>query len=340
MNTIDREHIIKAFEFEKLVGDILENSGYKILSLIDTNEIYDYKCDYDGKTFIFEVKYYRDNVGNMNKMMHVCKKLASLNQSKVIEMVIICANHIEEDLKHRCKNEYNITVVDIKNIIFMIRNNEYLINKLKLLLEYSIVDIIEAKPSIPFSISESKIQKEDIDINEIIRKLEEIKTGREHFANYEIVCCDILEYLFNDYLALWNKQVHSNDELYRFDLCCRIKTGDVEEFFEIIRGYFKSKYIIFEFKNYEDKISQKEIYTTEKYLYAKALRGVAIIITRKGINTNGIKAIKGCLRENGKLIIVLTDNDLKEMLYIKYRNESPSDYMMNILDYLLLTLEK
>ena len=39
---------------------------------------------------------------------------------------------------------------------------------------------------------------------------------------------------------------------------------------------------------------------TEKYLYEKSLRKVAIIVSRKGADTNAKKAARGSLRESGK----------------------------------------
>lgn len=43
-----------------------------------------------------------------------------------------------------------------------------------------------------------------------------------------------------------------------------------------------SRYVIFEFKKYSEKITQKEVITTERYLYPSALRTVAILISPKG----------------------------------------------------------
>ena len=107
-----------------------------------------------------------------------------------------------------------------------------------------------------------------------------------------------------------------------------------------MEDYFNSKYVVFEFKNYSKKITQKEIYTTEKYLYAKALRSVAIIITAKGFDENAMWATKGCLRENGKLIILLTSEDLIKMAEYKISQEDPSTYLLSKLDNLLIELEK
>ena len=66
-----------------------------------------------------------------------------------------------------------------------------------------------------------------------------------------------------------SEQKTTEENLYRFDRCCKIKNGVTQDFFDTICKYFSTKYIVFEFKNYEKPITQREIYTTEKYLYEK-----------------------------------------------------------------------
>ena len=67
---------------------------------------------------------------------------------------------------------------------------------------------------------------------------------------------------------------------------------------------------------------------------------VAIIITAKGFDENAMWATKGCLRENGKLIILLTSEDLIKMAEYKISQEDPSTYLLSKLDNLLIELEK
>lgn len=114
-----------------------------------------------------------------------------------------------------------------------------------------------------------------------------------------------------------------------------------QDFFNTIQNYFNTKYIVFEFKNYKEKITQREIYTTEKYLYKKALRSVAIIVSREGASRNALSATKGCLRENGKLILCLSDKDLNELIRIKEKDEQPTaEFFEAMLDDILIHLEK
>ena len=48
-----------------------------------------------------------------------------------------------------------------------------------------------------------------------------------------------------------------------FDLLCWIKIGKQKIFWSVLERYFNSKYVIFEFKNYNGVVLQKEIYTIE-----------------------------------------------------------------------------
>lgn len=167
------------------------------------------------------------------------------------------------------------------------------------------------------------------------------KSGKQTNASaYEKLCTRTLIRLFADDLTLWNEQAKSNANLYRFDLICKIKRENHKDFWEIVERYFDSKYVIFEFKNYTEKVTQKEVYTTLRYLYPTALRRVAIIISPNGIDDHADKAIRGALRDEGKLILSLTNEELLHMLQMKEDGEDPADYLSDKLDALLIDLEK
>lgn len=337
-----RQHIMNAYAFEEIVELILKKVGYSIEEIPKEDTGYDFKCYFDNRVYLFEIKYYSGNIGVRFNLIETSKKLAAYAEKKnhnSEELVIICANNTDDEIKKDIMEKWNIHIVDIGNLLYLVQYDEALNNKLRALLEFSVQDISLDRPSIPANLIDS-LSKEISLANEYSDKLIKLKSGKRDFANYENLCIEILKYLFSDYLTLWNKQLKSNSDIYRFDLCCKIKHGKVEEFFDTILNFFNTKYIVFEFKNYKTAITQKEIYTTEKYLYSKALRGVAIIISREGVDHNGMHAIKGCLRENGKLILCLSDEDLLNMLKLKDSSESPADYLSEKLDNLLLKLEK
>ncbi|SHK61502.1 hypothetical protein [Hespellia stercorisuis] len=70
------------------------------------------------------------------------------------------------------------------------------------------------------------------------------------------------------------------------------------------------------------------------------MRKVAVVLSRKGADENAQKAARGCLRENGKLIICLSDNEVIKLIDEKSRAGVPGDILEGILDNMLMDLEK
>ena len=100
------------------------------------------------------------------------------------------------------------------------------------------------------------------------------------------------------------------------DLICSLR-GESEAthpIWKLISRHYNSHFVVFEFKNYEKPIDQNLVYITEKHLFNAALRNVAIIISRHGFSESAQFAANGCLKENGKLILGLSDSDLLSML--------------------------
>ena len=85
--------------------------------------------------------------------------------------------------------------------------------------------------------------------------------------------------------------------------------------------------------------SEPDIYY-RKIFVPGPLRNVAFLISRKGFDSNAEKAALGCLKESGKLIISLDDNDLIKMLAMKETGEEPSDYLLDKVERLLMSVSK
>lgn len=246
-----------------------------------------------------------------------------------------------------------IDIIDLSNLLYLLKDNNKLYSQFLSLLDFSVSDIIPTPPKLDINFNE------DIFINfmrfgnEKNGKIKELKEWKNKFNNhksnsksfveYENLCTSALKLLFSDSLSIWKKQQKSNNDLFRFDLICKTKADVKDDFFWTINNYFNTRYIVFEFKDYKKKISQSEIYTTEKYLYDKALRKVAIIISNYGEDKNAKIAIKGVIREQGKLIISLSNRDMITMLekfYENYDAEPVLNYLSAKLDELLIELEK
>jgi hypothetical protein len=157
-------------------------------------------------------------------------------------------------------------------------------------------------------------------------------------TDFEELCFEIVKFLFEGHLSNWQDQEDSDTKLHRFDVIARITSEN--EFWLTLQNHFKAKYIIFEFKNYTKKITQKEIYTTEKYLYLPAMRSVAIIISREGANDNALSAARGALREHGKIILNLSIEQICGLLKLIEDGKNASEGMITILDEMLMHIER
>ena len=153
---------------------------------------------------------------------------------------------------------------------------------------------------------------------------------------YEKLMCEIARYLFGDYLGLWEEQEQSGDNLNRLDILCKIENRS--GFWSFISHDLQSQYVVFECKNLCDFVGQSHILTTEKYLYGNAFRRFAIIFSRQGPNENALKMARGAMRENGKLIIVLKDADVIEMIESKIAGNNPSEDLASIVDNFFIDL--
>lgn len=311
-------------------------------------------CDFGvskgNREYDVYVKYYRSlkvslhNIRLPFKEQEVpIKEGASCNTGRAKLLVVY--GLINDALRKAIKEKYKAITIDLSNLLWMAAVDEQIESEIKALLDFSVVDVV---PTVPVGLNLNKkllsakrtSNEYEKDSDRLIRKLQSWVPRDNAYTDYENLCVDVLKYLFDDELALWKVQERTYDNLYRYDLVCRIKDGSVSGFWKTIEQFFNSKYVIFEFKNYREQITQREIYTTEKYLYLKALRGVAIIVSCYGTDDNAEKAIRGTLRENGKLILNVSNLGLIEMIESKNKGREPSGFLYDQLDTMLVDLEK
>lgn len=326
-------------KFEKLFEDYLRQQDGILKRGIDQDSDcgVDMIYSYGDVTYCFQVKYYPSEFGMERSLRRLCGFLSEYGNMERYSRILVTANIVRDDIKESCRDEFGVSVWDVKNLLWLFEEFTEIKNEFVALLNYSIESIRPEEP-VPRIFHKKEEKPEHLSLKE---KLRRIKLGKEQYQQYEELCVEILKYVMGDYLTLWNVQEKTDSGMYRFDLCCKIKNGVDEDFFNTVRQYFHTKYIVFEFKNYNDQITQKEIYTTEKYLYEKALRRVAVIISRKGASNSALAAARGSLRETGKLILCLSDDDLMDLIDIKDKNEqSTGSFLEAMLDDILIHLEK
>ena len=331
------------FHFEKIVADIFTSYNFYTTLPPQTHDNgYDILATANDTNYIIEVKYSRTAHIPASSLFDAACRLKVISEKfDVISIpILVVGARIKPALRMKLESIGNIIVLDIQNLLFLVQDNEILKSELLSILDFSVNDLLPEEPSTKLFLQQSEPVTPPKTQGKLLKERISNWTNSNGDKEYENLCSETLNYLFDNELSLWHRQKTSNSALYRFDLICKIKDGDVSGLWSTILQCFNTKYIIFEFKNYKKKITQKEIYTTDKYLYLKALRGVAILVSCKGASPNANKAIRGTLRENGKLILSISNSDLLEMIDIKMNKGIPADYLYSKFDELLINLEK
>lgn len=346
------EHVLRALEnrpwpgqlmalrFDDLFGRYIEAEDRMTLAPWDgPGPRPDFVVEYNGTRLLIETKCYSTVTAPEHRLADACEELRRVSGEG--SRVLAVANKVPAEIKTQFWKDCRIRVWDVANLLWLFDGHDEIKKEFIAQLGYSVQAIKPVPPSSKlFQKTPPSPRKSAPDW---AKRLAQIAPDKDHAVDFEKFCVEILKSTLNEYLTLWRTQERSNNGLYRFDLCCKIKLSVARDidFFDTIQQYFNTKYIVFEFKNYSKPITQKEIYTTEKYLYEKALRKVAVIIARKGADDHAQQAARGCLRESGKLILCLSAEDLLRMADLKERgDQEPVDVLGAKLDDLLIDLDK
>lgn len=212
----------------------------------------------------FMTRMYSDSreIATLNRLQSYTRRLgrAESDRKKDLSLQNICvvANLVSDETKRKYEEAKMGYVWDIRNVLWLFEEYPELKNELISILNYSVETIEPERPE-PFIFEEESSQTETTEPESVadsyIRQLDALGTGRESFSKYEKLCVSILKYILGEYLTLWEQQKTTEENLYRFDMCCKIKNGVTQDFFDTICKYFSTKYIVFEFKNYEKLIT-------------------------------------------------------------------------------------
>lgn len=341
-------------KFENLVAEILLNAGYQIvrkrrqLGPLKRGEyVPDILALKDRNLYFIEVKLYRYRQGiiNLAEAVKILSITSITNVLDVLDLYDDIRKLTITNLNTRQNFVSNVDVIGIKGLRALALPNPQLAAQLE---EF----LIENQLPHSQSADEEEISTAIVDAFEkdkpehkgqkIIDEISALKKGKSGWRQFEQLGKSALEYLFAPALVGWHEQKITTDGLNKFDLVCRINSAfeEKDNFWAELSHDCNTRFVIFEFKNYDQKIKQGEIYTTEKYLFVRALRNVAFIIARSGYEKNALSASLGTLRESGKIIILLTEEDLFEMLRKKDENLEPTELLRSKLDELFITLPK
>jgi len=156
---------------------------------------------------------------------------------------------------------------------------------------------------------------------EFIERLRNCNPGRDQWSVYQRMIGEILEYLICPPLR---SPLQENSDFFSvnrrdFILPNYSETG----FWSYLSNRYLADYIVIDAKNYNKGITKKEVLQMANYLKPHGTGLFGIIITRYGASENTIHTLREVWALEKKLIIVLNDNDIEQMLLEKLSNREP-----------------
>ncbi len=345
---------------EAFSKQLLEQFGYHQIDLYPSMQEQGWDlivCKGEQKIRV-EYKAYKSQVvspstaNSLLKAILMRKMKQAIPQEDIVLLVVL--SRIPSFQKDEIYDRYRIIVLDIENLVFYSKSNPTLLKQLSQI-TYFPIDYIEGSPSreaeqagLSFSVAKHEIiyetEKEVAETSDLIRQLKDCKSGKKYSGDYENICEEIIRTLFEaNYFNRLTRQHKTKDEHFRMDLIGSLKINQSNEesmhpLWQMLVQHYNSHFVVFEFKNYSKEIDQNLIYITEKYLFDAALRNVAFIISRKGFSKSAKFAAEGCLKEHGKLILDVTEEDLIKML--KSKSDEAADYLLDKLEEFLMGISK
>ena len=174
---------------------------------------------------------------------------------------------------------------------------------------------------------------------DLIDRLNACGSGHEHWRSFENICTEILEYLFVPPLNRAISQPRTYSGTNRRDAVFPNRNFDERNNWGLLLRDLNARMVLFEFKNYDTTdIGHEEVIQTDNYLN-EAMGRLAIMICSK-IPDNGAHIQRNTIYSRSrKVILFLTKEHLREMLFIKERGEDPSDLLVDLVEQFYLQHE-
>lgn len=294
------EKLLKELKFVNIEKEVALKTDQRVMRI-------DFIVDNDERKLIIESKSYKSEfiqntiIKQALEQVEYYKDIWKKVNGEETQAVLIVSCQVPDEIKETYYKERGTIIIDIANLLYLSQGNDELMRALIEGIHYNIYDIMPKPPLVDLNIfkmrpkeklSES-VETEISIATDFIQKLEKLEYGKErkNDKKYEKLCVDIINFLFGTEFTRMIEQSSTEDKMFRMDLICGLK--ETSEFWKVLIHHYNTRFVVFEFKNYEDKIDQNLIYITEKYLYNAALRNVAIIISRIGFSDNARKAATG-----------------------------------------------
>lgn len=153
-------------------------------------------------------------------------------------------------------------------------------------------------------------------------RLQELTPGRKDWSAYQKLCREIFEYLFCPELSSPIEENATESGINRRDFI--MPNYSSSGFWQFLRSHYQADYLVADAKNLQGLVSKSNVLQVCNYLKRHGTGLFGIVITRKGAD----RAAEFTRREqwilHNKMLIVLNDEDVTQMLQNKESGDDPS----------------
>lgn len=306
-------------EFELLCARLLQASGYTLQRQAARGQ--DIGVDFtftdpSGEAWVAEVKHFTRSRTGTTVLRQAAVQLNSAKQFMgAVKGLLIVSMLLPQNLKEDIETREGIIVWDSRSLNDLLATHPEVEQDFMLLLDAQAVARRGLEQSAPL----------DPRAQELIARLEALLPGREAFREFEELCVEILNYAFFPQLGVPSVQSRSDDGLDIRDAVFPI-AGD-QTFWQEIKRTCSTRFLVAEFKNYTESVRQREVESIQQYLYSKAMRTFGVLCSRNPPSESALLARRRAWVETDKLILLLSDDDLKDLVRAKSYGEKSTDIL-------------
>ena len=166
---------------------------------------------------------------------------------------------------------------------------------------------------------------------QLIQALDDVPLGARHAVAYEGACESILEFLCYPDLGSPKAQVFNSSRSFRRDLI--MKNGAETGFWARMRERYLADYLIAEFKNVKSSVGNTSVWQLAGYMKEKGVGFFGMLIARNGVSRGTANpAILDQWIHANKMIVPVSNEDLKAMIEMRDSGGEPTDYVDDLVD--------
>jgi hypothetical protein len=165
---------------------------------------------------------------------------------------------------------------------------------------------------------------------ELLERLDAVKPGRAEWSIYQTLCGDMLDFLLCPPLSSPLGELPNSAKVNRRDFV--LPNYATTGFWEYMRAYYAGHYIVVDAKNYTGNVKKGEVLQLANYLSAHGAGLFGMIVCRNGADRSAEVTRREQWVIHRKMIIIVNDDDLRQMMSLRTSDTDPSDLLRQKLE--------